>query len=89
MAKENGKKILEVKNLTKRFPGVIALKDVTFDLAQGEIHSLCGENGAGKSTLIKTLSGIWPYGSYEGDVVQRVRQQSSRVFMTQRKQELV
>ena len=69
MATENGKTILEVKNLTKRFPGVIALKDVTFDLAQGEIHSLCGENGAGKSTLIKTLSGIWPYGSYEGDVI--------------------
>ena len=58
MSKENGKPILEVKNLTKRFPGVIALKDVTFDLEQGEIHSLCGENGAGKSTLIKTLSGI-------------------------------
>ncbi len=69
MSKENGKIILEVKDLTKRFPGVIALKDVTFDLAQGEIHSLCGENGAGKSTLIKTLSGIWPYGSYEGDVL--------------------
>ncbi len=69
MSKENGKVILEVKDLTKRFPGVIALKDVTFDLAQGEIHSLCGENGAGKSTLIKTLSGIWPYGSYEGDVL--------------------
>ena len=69
MTKENGKPILEVKNLTKRFPGVIALKDVTFDLAQGEIHSLCGENGAGKSTLIKTLSGIWPFGSYEGDVI--------------------
>lgn len=68
MTKENGKPILEVKNLTKRFPGVIALKDVTFDLAEGEIHSLCGENGAGKSTLIKTLSGIWPFGSYEGDV---------------------
>ncbi len=69
MSKENGKIILEVKDLTKRFPGVIALKNVTFDLAQGEIHSLCGENGAGKSTLIKTLSGIWPYGSYEGDVL--------------------
>ncbi len=69
MTKENGKPILEVKNLTKRFPGVIALKDVTFDLEQGEIHSLCGENGAGKSTLIKTLSGIWPFGSYEGDVI--------------------
>ncbi len=69
MTNGNGKTILEVKNLTKRFPGVIALKDVTFDLTQGEIHSLCGENGAGKSTLIKTLSGIWPYGSYEGEVL--------------------
>ncbi len=60
--------ILEARALTKRFPGVVALRDVNFALAAGEIHALCGENGAGKSTLIKLLSGIHPYGSYEGEL---------------------
>ncbi|HCE42434.1 MAG TPA: D-xylose ABC transporter ATP-binding protein [Lentisphaeria bacterium] len=60
--------ILQVDRLTKTFPGVRALNQVSFDLREGEVHSLCGENGAGKSTLIKCLSGIWTHGSYDGTI---------------------
>ncbi|HEY4490505.1 MAG TPA: ATP-binding cassette domain-containing protein, partial [Acidobacteriota bacterium] len=64
----NETRILQIDRLTKEFPGVIALKEVSFDLREGEVHAICGENGAGKSTLIKVLSGIHPAGTYEGTV---------------------
>ena len=65
---DNRNIILQVEKLTKTFPGVRALNQVSFHLHQGEVHSLCGENGAGKSTLIKCLSGIWTHGSYDGTI---------------------
>lgn len=61
--------ILDIQNVTKRFPGVTALKNVSIQVKRGEIHGLCGENGAGKSTLMKILSGVYPYGTYEGTVI--------------------
>jgi putative multiple sugar transport system ATP-binding protein len=60
--------ILEMRNITKTFPGVKALDNVTFSVTQGEIHALVGENGAGKSTLMKVLSGVYPHGSYSGEI---------------------
>lgn len=63
------KTILEMANITKEFPGVKALDDVTFKVDEGQILFLVGENGAGKSTLMKVLSGVWPYGSYSGQVI--------------------
>jgi len=61
--------ILEMRSITKEFPGVKALDRVSLVVKAGEIHSICGENGAGKSTLMKVLSGVYPYGTYEGDIV--------------------
>jgi len=60
--------ILEMKSITKEFPGVKALDNVTFSVRKGEVHCLVGENGAGKSTLMKVLSGVHPYGTYSGEI---------------------
>ncbi|MDC7288442.1 xylose ABC transporter ATP-binding protein [Blautia schinkii] len=60
--------ILEMQHITKEFPGVKALDDVNFCVKKGEIHALVGENGAGKSTLMKIMSGVYPHGSYSGDI---------------------
>ncbi|MDP9793598.1 putative multiple sugar transport system ATP-binding protein [Catenuloplanes nepalensis] len=61
--------LLEMRGITKEFPGVKALSDVSLRVRAGEIHAICGENGAGKSTLMKVLSGVYPYGSYDGQIV--------------------
>ncbi|WP_139904928.1 ATP-binding cassette domain-containing protein [Clostridium thermarum] len=61
--------ILEMKNITKVFPGVKALDSVNLQVKRGEIHCLIGENGSGKSTLMKILSGVYPYGEYSGDII--------------------
>ncbi|MDD4106021.1 MAG: sugar ABC transporter ATP-binding protein [Eubacteriales bacterium] len=61
--------ILRMQGITKEFPGVLALDDVTLEVRQGDIHAICGENGAGKSTLMKVLSGVYPHGTYEGKII--------------------
>lgn len=61
--------ILEMHSITKTFPGVRALSEVTLQVSRGEVHAICGENGAGKSTLMKVLSGVYPHGSYEGTIL--------------------
>ena len=60
--------LLEMKNITKLFPGVRALDDVNIEVQEGEVHAIVGENGAGKSTLMNVLSGVYPYGTYEGTI---------------------
>lgn len=60
--------ILEMKNIVKEFSGVRALSNVNLSIERGEIHALCGENGAGKSTLMNVLSGLYPHGTYEGEI---------------------
>src|SRR4051794_6242307 len=61
--------ILEMRSITKEFPGVKALSDVNLSVNRGDIHAICGENGAGKSTLMKVLSGVYPHGTYDGEIV--------------------
>ncbi|MEJ3405590.1 multiple monosaccharide ABC transporter ATP-binding protein [Rathayibacter sp. YIM 133350] len=63
--------ILEMRSITKEFPGVKALSEVSITVMPAEVHAICGENGAGKSTLMKVLSGVYPYGTYTGDIVFR------------------
>ncbi|RAJ70155.1 putative multiple sugar transport system ATP-binding protein [Streptomyces sp. Amel2xB2] len=65
----SGGTVLEMRGITKTFPGVTALSDVNLTVRAGEIHAVCGENGAGKSTLVKVLSGVHPHGSYEGEIL--------------------
>jgi len=69
MASEEPDDILRMRGITKTFPGVMALQDVNLSVRRGEIHAICGENGAGKSTLMKVLSGVYPHGSYDGEIV--------------------
>jgi len=61
--------ILEMRGITKTFPGVKALQDVSITVQRGHVHAICGENGAGKSTLMKVLSGVYPHGSYDGEIL--------------------
>ncbi|GAB7037562.1 sugar ABC transporter ATP-binding protein [Catenuloplanes niger JCM 9533] len=61
--------LLQMRGITKTFPGVKALSDVNLTVKRGEIHAICGENGAGKSTLMKVLSGVYPHGTYTGEIV--------------------
>ena len=63
-----GSVILEMRDITKEFPGVKALSNVSMAVRRGEIHAICGENGAGKSTLMKVLSGVLPRGTYDGEI---------------------
>ena len=60
--------ILQIENVTKDFPGIRALSDVSFNVKKGDIHGICGENGAGKSTLVKILAGVYPHHTYQGEI---------------------
>lgn len=70
--------ILEMRHITKQFPGVTALDDVSLSIRRGEIHALVGENGAGKSTLMNILSGVYPHGTYSGSIIFENRERQFR-----------
>lgn len=78
--------ILEMRSITKEFPGVRALDNVSFKVRRGEIHCLVGENGAGKSTLMKILSGVYPFGSFSGEIVLNGQPQQFRHVSDSEKQ---
>ena len=80
--------LLEMKNITKTFPGVKALDNVNLQVEEGEIHALVGENGAGKSTLMNVLSGIYPYGTYDGNIIYNGEICNSIQLKTVKKKEL-
>ena len=75
---ENNSLILQMQSITKEFPGVKALDDVNLSVREGTIHAICGENGAGKSTLMKVLSGVYPYGSYDGKIIYKGQEMKFR-----------
>lgn len=81
--------ILEMRNITKTFPGVRALNNVNLNVRKGEIHALVGENGAGKSTLMKVLSGVYPHGSYEGEIFYNGQEQRFRDIGDSEKQGII
>ena len=76
--------ILEMRGITKTFPGVKALQDVNLDVREAEIHAIVGENGAGKSTLMKVLSGVYPSGSFDGQIVYRGQDVALQIHSRQR-----
>lgn len=83
------KSLLEMVGITKLFPGVRALNNVNFSVEEGEVHAIVGENGAGKSTLMNVLSGIYPHGTYEGQILYDGEECKFRVIRDSEKKGIV